>query len=106
MKIPLRVHEADTNERNPEVAGLLAVIAGEHAETARVDRERLVQRELGGEVGDRSGVVAEPVLPPGVLRTAGAIERQRSPAMRKSPPIVFARPRIFASPCALPALSA
>ena len=36
-----------------EVAGLLAVVAGEHAETARVDGQRLVQRELGREVRDR-----------------------------------------------------
>ena len=47
MEVALRVHEADADERHAEVAGLLAVVAGEHAETARVDRQRLMQRELG-----------------------------------------------------------
>ena len=53
VEVALRIHEADADERHAEVAGFLAVIAGEHAEAAGVDRQRLVQRELGGEVGDR-----------------------------------------------------
>ena len=51
-EVALRIHEADADERQAEVRGFLAVIAGEHAEAARVDRQRLVQRELRGEVGD------------------------------------------------------
>ncbi len=52
MEVALRIHEADADQRHAEVAGLLAVIAGEHAEAAGIDRQRLVQRELGREVGD------------------------------------------------------
>jgi hypothetical protein len=47
MEIALRVHEADADERHAEVAGFLAVVAREHAETAGVNRQRLMQRELG-----------------------------------------------------------
>ena len=39
MEISLRVHEADAHERHTQVACLLAVVAGEHAEAARVDRQ-------------------------------------------------------------------
>ena len=54
VEVALRIHEADADERHAEVARFLAVIAGEHAEAAGVDRQRLVQRELRGEVGDRT----------------------------------------------------
>jgi hypothetical protein len=59
-----------------EVAGL-AVIAGQHAKAAGVNRQRLVQRELRGEVGDRllmCGMVFLQVLcgPRGVERRHGA----------------------------------
>ena len=53
VEVALRIHEADADQRHAEVARFLAVIAGQHAEAAGVDRQRLVQRELGGEVGDR-----------------------------------------------------
>jgi hypothetical protein len=53
VEVALRVHETDADERHAEVAGLLAVIAREHAQAAGVDRQRLMQRELGREVGDR-----------------------------------------------------
>ncbi len=52
MEVALRIHEADADERHAEIAGFLAVIAGQHAEAAGVDRQRLVQRELRGEVRD------------------------------------------------------
>ena len=51
-EVALRIHEADADDRHAEVAGFLAVITGEDAEAARVDRQRLVQRELGAEVRD------------------------------------------------------
>ncbi len=54
VEVALRIHEADADERNPEVARFLAVIAGEHTEAAGVDRQRLVERELGREVGNRA----------------------------------------------------
>ena len=47
MEVALRIHEPDADERHAEVAGLLAVIAGQHAKAARVNRQRLMERELG-----------------------------------------------------------
>ena len=67
-----------------EVARFLAVIAGEHAEAAGVDRQRLVQRELGGEVGDRPVGVGIAVLPPGV-RARCAPRRARRRRRRRRP---------------------
>ncbi len=52
VEVALRIHEAHADERQAEVAGFLAVIAGQHAQTAGVDGQRLVQGELGGEVGN------------------------------------------------------
>ena len=54
-EVALAVEEADADERDAEVGGALDVVAGEDAEAAGVDRQRLVQAELGGEVGDRAG---------------------------------------------------
>ena len=39
VEVPLRVHEADADERQAEVACLLAVVAGEDAEAAGVNRQ-------------------------------------------------------------------
>ncbi len=52
-EISLVVIEPDADERNAEVRGALDVIAGKNAEAARVNGERLVDAELGGEVRDR-----------------------------------------------------
>ena len=60
VEVSLRVHEADADQRQAQVAGLLAVVAGQHAEAAGVDRQRLVQRELGREVGNRPRVARPP----------------------------------------------
>ena len=51
-EIALVVVETDADERNPQVGGRLHVIAGEDAEAAGVDRQGLVQSELGREVRD------------------------------------------------------
>ena len=50
-KVALGVDEADRDEGQAHVAGLLHVVAGEDAEAARVDRQRLVDAKLGAEVG-------------------------------------------------------
>jgi hypothetical protein len=51
------------------------VIARKHAEAARIDRQRLVQRKLGGEVGDRFSVhLGDLRLAPGLLRRPGVVE--------------------------------
>ncbi len=98
VEVALRIHEPDADQRNPEVARFLAVVAGEHAEAAGVDGQRLVQRELRGEVAERSLALGEPVLPPRVVGAARAVERldrgrRRSPGTarparpaRASPP--------------------
>ena len=52
-EVALAVEKAHADERQPHVARGLAVIAGEDAEAARVDRQALVQAELGAEVRDR-----------------------------------------------------
>src|SRR5262249_31315469 len=52
-QVAFAVEEADGDEREAEVGGALQVIAGEDAEAARVDRQRLVDPELGAEVRDR-----------------------------------------------------
>ncbi len=52
MEVALGVQQPDADEGDAEVGGRLQVIAGEHAEPARVLRERLGDAELGGEVGD------------------------------------------------------
>ncbi len=72
VEVSLRIHESHADERNPEIARFLAVIAGKHPQAARVDRQRLMERELGGEVGDRPRRVGEVTQPPGF---AGAPRR-------------------------------
>ena len=68
------VEEADADQGHPEVARRLAVVAGEDAEAARVDAERLVDAELHREVGDRAAqcasVLVEPA-PAGAVRVEG-----------------------------------
>ena len=76
MEVALRIHESDADERHAEVAGFLAVIAGQHAEAARVDRQRLVQRELGREVRDRlAASCGKRARPPGVVGGARLVQR-------------------------------
>ena len=53
-EVAVAVEKADADERDGHVAGGLEVVAGEHAQAARVDAERLVQAVLGAEVGDRA----------------------------------------------------
>jgi len=48
------VEDPDADQRHAEIGGSLDVIAGQRPQSAGVNRQRLVQSELGGEVGDRS----------------------------------------------------
>ena len=50
-EVALPVEQADRDERQLEVARRLAVVAGEDAEAAGIDRQALVHAELGAEVG-------------------------------------------------------
>ena len=65
-EVALAVHEADGDQRQRQVGGLLEDVAGERAEAARVDRQRAVHAELRAEVGD------------GARRRASASGRSRS----------------------------
>ena len=56
VEVPLHVEQAHAHQRHTEVGGCLAVVAGEHAEAAGVDRHRGVQSELRAEVGDGAPV--------------------------------------------------
>ncbi len=55
VHVPLVVEQADADHRHPQVAHALEVITRQHPEAAGIDRDRVVQAELGGEVGQRPG---------------------------------------------------
>ena len=63
-EVPVAVEQTDRDERHAEIRRRLQVVAGEHAEPARVDRQALVEPELAGEVRDAEPVVLAPALPP------------------------------------------
>ncbi len=50
-EVSLAVEEANADERDAEVGRALDVVSGEDAEASGVDREGLVQAELGREIG-------------------------------------------------------
>ncbi len=52
VKIALAIQEPDADQGQAEIARLFAVIAGQHAQTAAVNGHRVVQAELGREIGD------------------------------------------------------
>src|SRR5690606_27189199 len=52
IEVALPVQQADGDERQPEIARGLQVIAGEDTEPAGVDREALVESVLGAEIRD------------------------------------------------------
>ena len=57
-EVAVAVEQAHGHERQRHVRGGLAVVAREHAQAAGVDAQRLVEPELGAEVGD--GAVSSP----------------------------------------------
>ena len=65
-EVPLAVEQPDPDEGDVEVRALLEVVAGEEAEPARVEGERVVEPELGREVRDRRPAAVgllEPAVP-------------------------------------------
>lgn len=54
-KIPAGVEETDADHGQAEVRRALEIVASQDAETARVERQRLVKPELRREVGNRRG---------------------------------------------------
>ena len=63
-EVALAVEEPDADERHAELAGRLEVVAGQHAEAARVLRQGLGDAELGREVGDLAQRAVGPALEP------------------------------------------
>ena len=57
-EVATAVEQADADERNAELGSGLQVVAGEDAEPAGVDRQRLVDPELHAEVGDEQAVAS------------------------------------------------
>ncbi|MNN02623.1 hypothetical protein D3C81_1152890 [compost metagenome] len=53
VKVAFLVEQADADEGQAHVAGRLAVVAGQDAEPAGIDRQAFVQAELGAEIGDQ-----------------------------------------------------
>ena len=45
-EIALRIHEADADEGKAEIAGLLAVIAGQDSESTAINGDGIVKAEL------------------------------------------------------------
>ena len=85
-EIALRIHESDADERHTEVAGFLAVIAGQDPEAAGVDRQRLMKCEFGGKVGDGSTAdFRKLALDPRVVRRAGGVEPGAGAVVERQP---------------------
>ena len=73
-EVALAIEQPDADRRQGHVAGRLHVVAGQHAETTRVDPERFVEAVLGAEVGDRAG---QPVGVAALEPVAGAVGHVR-----------------------------
>ena len=102
-EVALAVEEPDADERHAEVGRRLQVVAGEHAEPARVDRQALVEPELAREVGDAERVVLLAALPP---RAALALGVELAPARARGARRTRASPRAASSSSASSARSA
>ena len=65
VEVPLGIHEPNANERKTKIARLLTKVTREHAQAACVNRQRLVQRKLRGEVSDWTlRLIREALRPP------------------------------------------
>jgi hypothetical protein len=66
LKVAAAVGQAHRHERQPQVAGALAVVAAQNPQAARVHRQALVHAVLHGEVGDGAALVLrKAVVEPG-----------------------------------------
>ena len=52
LEIAVAIQQADRDQRQGQIAGGFEVIAGQHAQAAGINRQRLVHAELGREVRD------------------------------------------------------
>ena len=91
VEVALGVEQPDADQRHRQVRGGLAVVAGQHAEAAGVDRHRVVEPELGAEVGDRAGQGSEGRGKPGRVAALvlafrlGHRTRRTAPGMPRRP---------------------
>src|SRR6185295_8027491 len=79
MDVALVIEQTDADHRHAQVAHALEVIAREHAQDPRIDRDRLVEAELGREVGDGAREQSRGVERPPAVAAAQVLEE---PAMR------------------------
>jgi hypothetical protein len=77
VKVAVAVQQADRDERQGEVTRGLTVIAGEHAQTTRVDREALVPTVLGAKI--RNEVAAFETFVRGRPGAEVIVERREDP---------------------------
>ena len=77
-EVALAVEEADADEWHAEIGRRLQVIARQHAEAARVDRQALVEPELAGEVRDAEPVILLAPFPPGRASRLGLRRREHA----------------------------
>ena len=74
-EVALLVEQAHRDKRQTQVAGRFEMVAGEHAEAARVDRQTLREPELHTEIGDTYvGLVRMGAQEPGVARLQVGVE--------------------------------
>ncbi len=52
-KIAFGIEQADSHERQSQVAGFFGMVARQHTQAAGVNRQRLVQAELHRKIGDQ-----------------------------------------------------
>ena len=112
VEVALGVQQPDPDQRHAEVGRGLQVIAGEHAEAARVLRQRLAEAELGGEVRHRPqrrvGAGAEPgragergveaALGAGELADDGLVGGERLQPLRRGGAHHVRRVRLLGAP--------
>ena len=77
-EVALLVEQADTRDRQSQVAGGLEIITGQDAKTTGVDRQGLTEAEFHAEVGNPSDIEAclYPTIPATVCLIGGAFGRQ------------------------------
>src|SRR6266568_4222618 len=83
VEVPLGIHEPNANERETKIARLLTKVTREHAQAACVNRQRLVQRKLRGEVSDWTLRLIREALTTMSLWRSGLDQEPRSPRRRE-----------------------
>ena len=65
-KITLTVENADTNKRDAQVTGGLAVVTGKNAQSTGIDRQAFMEAEFGTEIGNQVISGIDKFFKPGV----------------------------------------